>query len=203
MCAELLLSSNEPLKVTVGVIELEATFELHCVPSLSSFVYTRARLVNESEYTLLRGPMNVFMNDNFVDLGELPEVSPLMKFKVDMGVDHSVRLEAKPTKKHTHETGSMFSRTYTQRVTEHLVLKNTRSVGVRVLVSQPVPVSSDSKITCHLLEPRVHDNDTDTTLSEKEHILKRWLCLDAADHIDLHTVYTVEWPRDQHLVGFS
>lgn len=66
---------NHPVKIpsdgfahTVSVVTLKLDAEVSrvCIPRLNAAVYLQCKVVNKSEYRLLAGPVNVFMNDSYV-----------------------------------------------------------------------------------------------------------------------------------------
>ncbi len=59
-------SDNSSHKVNVAVLDFEPSFEYICVPKKTPFAYLKARVTNNSHYPLLRGPVSVFLDNNFV-----------------------------------------------------------------------------------------------------------------------------------------
>jgi hypothetical protein len=53
-------------KVPIAQIILKPQFDYECVPKLSPYAYLRARAINSSDYTILEGEANVFLDNNFV-----------------------------------------------------------------------------------------------------------------------------------------
>ena len=62
LCVLLLLL----LQVTVALIDLSPEFSFVSVPRLSPYSYLRAKARNSSPYTILRGPANIFLDNNFI-----------------------------------------------------------------------------------------------------------------------------------------
>jgi uncharacterized protein (TIGR02231 family) len=59
-------SDNSPHKVTIGLINLKPDFEYESVPKITPYAYIKAKVINSSEYSLLAGSANVFLDNNFV-----------------------------------------------------------------------------------------------------------------------------------------
>lgn len=53
-------------QVTVAIIDLEPKFSYVAVPRLSPSTYLQAEVKNASAYSLLGGPANVFLDNNFL-----------------------------------------------------------------------------------------------------------------------------------------
>ena len=54
------------LQVTVAQVPLDPSFEYESVPKLAAFAFLKAKVRNSSPYSLLAGPANVFLDNNFV-----------------------------------------------------------------------------------------------------------------------------------------
>ena len=58
--------SNYLMQVTVAIIDLKPELEHVVVPRLSSETYLQAVVKNTSPYSILSGPANVFLDNNFI-----------------------------------------------------------------------------------------------------------------------------------------
>ena len=54
------------MQVTVAIIELKLELKHVMVPQLSSETYLQAVVKNTSFYSILSGPANVFLDNNFI-----------------------------------------------------------------------------------------------------------------------------------------
>ncbi|KAH6893659.1 mucoidy inhibitor A [Coprinopsis sp. MPI-PUGE-AT-0042] len=70
-------SDNASHKVTIAQIPAEADMEWVCVPKRDSRVYLKAKVKNNSEYTLLQGPANIYVDGSLVARSNLPFPGPL------------------------------------------------------------------------------------------------------------------------------
>jgi len=52
--------------VTVALIDLEPQFHHVSVPRLSPYSFLQAKAKNTSSYTMLAGPANIFLDNNFI-----------------------------------------------------------------------------------------------------------------------------------------
>ena len=59
-------SDNNSHKVSIGVFTLNPEFEYETVPRKNAHAFIKAKVKNESQYSLLAGPANVFFDNNFV-----------------------------------------------------------------------------------------------------------------------------------------
>lgn len=117
----------------------------------------QAKIKNASEYTLLAGSANVYVDGSFISKSAVPLVSSDENFDCPLGLDPSVRVTYHPLSKKSAQSGLFTTNTvhsFTQRVTVH----NSRAAGsgaasLAVRVVDQVPVSEDATITVKLQQP--------------------------------------------------
>ena len=59
-------SDNSPHKVTIGLINLSPSFEYVTVPKLNPMAYTKAKVINASDYSMLAGQANGNLNKSLL-----------------------------------------------------------------------------------------------------------------------------------------
>jgi len=156
--------------VTIATLTPEAKLEWVSVPSISPRVhltvrsspipgrhvyssYIQTTIKNTSEYTLLSGSSNVYVDGSFVAKSSISLVSPLESFNCSLGLDPSIRVTYHPRVKKSATSG-LFSKTNTTSYTQRIVVHNTKSVTVKNLkITDRIPVSQDSQVTVNLLSP--------------------------------------------------
>jgi uncharacterized protein (TIGR02231 family) len=138
--------------VTIGIIDLKSEFSYYTVPKLDTNVYLKVKAINDSEFPLLSGVMNVFFDGNFIANGVMKAVSLKEEFESYLGVDPGVKVEYRPVKK-TTETSGLISRTSKMSIERRIVVKNTKDVPIHILITDQYPKSSDEKIKVELTEP--------------------------------------------------
>ncbi|CAE6359602.1 unnamed protein product [Rhizoctonia solani] len=146
-------------KVVIAVLDLQADLEWICVPREKESVFLTCKVVNSSEFTLLRGEASVFMDDNFVSKSQIEYVSPNESFKTSLGVDSALRVTypaAKTLNRTATQSGFAFMSKEKQSVSaqsQRITIRNSRSASVSVRVLDHVPVSTDARIKVNVLTP--------------------------------------------------
>lgn len=77
---------------------MKPEFEYETVPKMNQNAYIKAKVTNTSQFSLLAGPANVFLDNNFVAKTDLKSYSPQEEFNFSLGVDPAIRIDYKPVK---------------------------------------------------------------------------------------------------------
>ncbi len=84
------------------------------MPRKNAMAYIKAKVTNKSQYALLAGPANVFLDNNFVaKTHALKSYSPGEEFEYSLGVDPGIKVTYKPIKKFKSQTGMISKFTLT------------------------------------------------------------------------------------------
>jgi len=83
-------SDNSPHKVNIAAINLSPKLDYLSVPKLAEAAYRRATITNQSEYLLLPGQVNLFVDGDFIGALSLERVAPNEDFDLALGVDDRV-----------------------------------------------------------------------------------------------------------------
>jgi len=146
-------------RVSIASLDLTASLEWVCVPSMIPSAFLQCQVKNTSSYVLLAGASNVFMDGNFVAKSVIPDVSPQEIFSCSLGVDRFIRVIYHPAKRVVRKTGGIMSSksevtTFSQRIS----IKNTRSKPLsRLIVKDRVAISQDSRLRVSLIQPSEKD----------------------------------------------
>jgi len=185
-------SDKKPHKVTVAKSSVDTSMEYVVVPAKSEHAFLKAKARNSSEYQLLEGDMNVFMDGLFITTSKLQRTNPGEEFQLYLGVDPAVRVEVKPPTKQ-EDTSGLLKKTFSKTTRFTTVIRNNKRQQVKVLVYDPIPFSSDKSISIKLKEPA---DPAEYTINE-ESIMKRVLIIPPGEERRLKLGYVVEASSDK------
>jgi uncharacterized protein (TIGR02231 family) len=190
-------SDNSPQKVPITSASLKAMPEYLTVPKRQAAAYLTSKVVNSSDFPLLAGAMNVFLDGTFVATSGLRTVMSGEKFDLALGVDDGIAIKHKRVTKFTEDTGLTNSG---KRITyEYLItVQNNKKTSERVIVADQVPLSRNEKIVVKLLSPDAKDvKPTD------EGTLKWSLDLKPGEKRELTVKFTVEYDNGVNVSGLE
>jgi uncharacterized protein (TIGR02231 family) len=190
-------SDNSPQKIPVTTAALAANPEYLTTPKLQPAAFLTAKVVNTSEFPLLGGAMNVFLDGTFVATSALRTVMAGEKFDLALGVDEGISVKHKRVKRFTEDTGLTNSG---KRVTyEYLItLQNNKRTAAHVIVSDQIPVSRNEKIVVKQLAP-----DAKEIKPTPEGVLKWTLDLKPAEKRELTVKFSIDHPNDVQVTGLE
>jgi uncharacterized protein (TIGR02231 family) len=90
----------------------------------------KAMAKNTSQYQLLPGSINVFLDNIFLTQSSLKFTNPGEEFELYLGVDESIKVELKPAELVKGKTG-IIKKTRTHDMKNWIVIKNTKTTPVR------------------------------------------------------------------------
>ena len=187
-------ADGAPHKVTVGRYELSPRLDYVATPKLVEATYRRAKVTNDSPYTLLPGQASLFAGDEFIGSTQIRLTAPQGEIELYLGVDDRVKVkrELKRYQVDKQFIGGKRRLHYAYEVT----LENLLASEALVELHDQIPVSrhEDVRVRLDAIEPKPGEQ---TELGE----LKWELRLAPAQKSVVHFEFTVEHPQDMALTG--
>lgn len=190
-------SDNSPQKVPITTAALAANPEYLTTPKLQQAAFLTAKVANSSDFPLLAGAMNVFLDGTFVATSSLRTVMPGEKFDLALGADEGISVKHKRVQRFTEDTGLTNSG---KRITyEYLItIQNNKRTAARVIVADQLPVSRNEKIVVKQLAPDAKD-----VKPTPEGALKWTLELKPAEKRELTIKFSVDYPNEVQVAGLE
>lgn len=190
-------SDNSPQKVPVTTVALAANPEYLTTPKLQQAAFLTAKVANSSDFPLLAGTMNVFLDGTFVATSALRTVMSGEKFDLALGADEGISVKHKRVQRFLEDTGLTNSG---KRLTyEYLVtIQNNKKTAARVIVADEIPVSRNEKIVVKQLSP-----DAKEVKPTPEGALKWTLELKPAEKKEITLKFSIDYPNDVQVAGLE
>ena len=190
-------SDNSPQKIPVTTVKLGAIPEYSTTPKRLAAAFLNAKVTNTSEFPLLPGALNVFLDGTFVATSSLRSVMPGEKFDLSLGADEGITVKHKRVQRFAEDTG-LTNRG--RRITyEYVVtIQNNKKAPAHIVVADHVPLSRYERIVVKVLSP-----------SEKEQkpaadgAVKWTLDLKPGEKRELPLKFSIEYPNELQIAGLE
>lgn len=185
---------NEPRKVTVAVFPLKPDVDYVTAPKLQAACYRRAKVRNESPYTLLPGSVQLFEGDEYLGATRLPSTAPDQEVELFLGADERLRVKRELAARDVDKT--LIGDKRRIRYAYMIEVENLRDAAQNVLVRDQLPVSRDEQI-----KVRLDGADPKPAEHSDLNLLEWKLALGKGEKIKLRFDFTVEYPRALDVIG--
>jgi len=187
-------ADGAPHKVVVARIDLQPELDYVSAPRLVEAVYRRAKLSNESRYTLLPGKANLYAGEEYIGATTLELTAPNGEIELYLGVDDRIKVERELKRRDVDKRllGGKRRLQYGYQIE----IENARPDEVRLMIQDQFPVArhEDIKVKLENATPRP-DRQTELNLLEWD------LSLAANTKQTLRFDFSVEYPQDLVVVG--
>ncbi len=137
-------------KLLIMEEEFPNEFRYLSIPRLAPYVYLTSEIANQTDFPLLPGQINIFINGDFVGRAKIKElVATGEKFDLNLGVDEAIKVKHELKRRSGDEKG-LFNR---QRVIQFfytITLDNQHDREETILVRDHLPVSEEERIKVKL-----------------------------------------------------
>jgi len=199
-------ANNSMQKVAISSAKLAATLQYEATPKLMETAFLSASAVNTTDYPLLAGPMNTFLDGTFVAASRIKTVMPGEKFVLHLGADEGITVKRKLVNRFSENTGIANGG---RRVTYDYLLTftNNKKTAERVAFKEGLPVSRQEKIEVKLLAPDeetvgTKDNPKEVTRDEDGKLVWR-IDLKPAEKREIPLKFSVSYPADISVRGLE
>ena len=187
-------ADGAPHKVAVARFQLAPALDYVTAPKLVEAAYRRAKVANESPYTLLPGPANLFAGDEFIGTTELELTAPGGEVELYLGADDRVRVERELKRREVDKR--LIGDRRRLRYGYEITLENLLPAEARVTLHDqiPVPRHENIKVKLEFAEPKPAER-TELNLLDWE------LTLAPGEKRTVRFDFVVEHPREMGVVG--
>ncbi len=196
-----IVSDGTESKFPVGTQTLKANFEYSVYPRSSEFAYLGSRVVNSKDLQLLAGPVNLFLNNEFVGKSSIDSIGPGEEFDLYLGIDENVKVKRQLVEKKVDDTliGGIQSSNRKIIYKYKLSVENFTAKPTPFKLFESMPVAQTDKI-----KVKIQDVSIAPTAKDWKDRKGVWLWeFNLAPKQKQEVLYTfiVEHPRDMNVGG--
>jgi uncharacterized protein (TIGR02231 family) len=192
-------ADNQEHKVSLINKDLPAEFSYSTVPKLTPYAYLKAEVKNESEFSLLPGRSNIYLDNSFVTSSDFSLVAPGEKFKTSLGIDEGMQVKYKLMKKYYQNEGIIAKK---ERVIYEyqIVVTNKKKSAQNIVISDQIPMSTTEDIIVTLLQP---SKDAQGVKISKEKFIEWNRKIAPGEIVTLPLSFSVEYPKGSTISGLE
>ena len=204
--AATILSDNAPQKVGIATARLAARLQYQATPRALEAAFLSAYAVNTTDFPLLAGRMNVFLDDSFVATSSLRTVMPREKFELALGADEGIAIKRKVVNRFTEETGLISKG---KRITYEFLttITNHKKTAQHIVFKDLVPISHNENIVVKMITPAEGDlgtADAPKEVSREADGKLVWrLDLKPGEKREVPLKFSVEYPANLPVIGLE
>jgi uncharacterized protein (TIGR02231 family) len=181
-------------KVTVARFSLPPRLDYVSAPKITEATYRRAKVTNDSPYTLLPGKANLFIGEEFIGAAQIELTAPQGEVELFLGVDDRLKVE-RELKRRDVDKKIIGSR---RRIVfgYEIKLENLLPSPAKVTLHDQLPVArhEDIKVRLETIDPKPTEQ-TDLNL------LKWELALAPKEKRSVRYEFSVDYPQAMQVMG--
>ncbi len=177
----------------------DAFFRYSSVPKLMQYAYLKAKVKNTTDFPLLAGSTNVFLDNNFVSTSHMDLVNPDQEFWTFLGIDEGIEVKYRAMKQYQKDEGvinkkNKFAYDYLIEITSN------KKSEEEIVVWDQVPVADSPDIKVTLLEPEIDPNKDYIKMDDNKYI--EWFYkIKPKEKLKIPLRFTVEAPKNKTISG--
>ena len=198
--------NNVSQKVAIKDARLAATLQFQSTPRILEAAFLSASASNTTDYPLLTGPINTYLDDTFVAASNLKTVMPGEKFELALGADEGIAVKRRLVNRFAEETGLTNK---THRITYEFVvtLTNNKTTTERIVFKEPTPQPRDERIVVKLLSPQEKEigtpNNPKEIMREENGRIAWRVNLKPGEKREFTLKLSIEYPNDVAISGLN
>jgi uncharacterized protein (TIGR02231 family) len=175
---------------------LPIRFEYICIPKVSPYAFLQAVGSNTLESPILRGDLNIFMENDFVGSSYTDNILPGQDFELILSVNENIRVIRSLEEKEEKEAGFLSSM---KSINFRFLIKIENFSGTDIVMNifDQIPVSRTSEI-----EIKNVDFSHAPAVKDVKGICKWQFAMKPKETINLTFSFTVAVPKDQEAAFF-
>lgn len=196
-----ILSDGTENKFPISSQTLKADFEYSSYPRESQYSYLGTKVINATDLQLLAGPVNLFLDNEFVGKSSIDAISPGQDFDLYLGVDENVKVKRDLLEKKMDDTliGGIQSPNRKIQFKYKLSAENFTSKAIKFKLFESMPTSANDRIKVKISDVSVQPAAKDW--KDRKGVWLWELKLEPKAKQEIYYSFVVEYPRDMNVGG--
>lgn len=189
--------TDHKLPVTTQI--LNAKFSYTSYPRLSPYAYLGTRVANAPDLQLLAGPINVFLDGDYVGESNIQNIGPGEVFDLSLGIDENVKVERKEIEKKVDDVliAGISSGSKKTRYKYKISVENYKGKPIDVILYEAMPVSENDRIKIKVADVSLEPKEKDW--NSRKGVWRWELKLDPKAKKEIAYSFFIEHPKDMQI----
>ena len=185
-----------PKALLLGSRKADPALSVRVAPALDETAYLDAAFINEEDAPVLPGAVTLHRDGTYVGRGRLGLVAPGDKVELGFGADDKVKVVRVPVRRRENEP-SWIGSTKTELREFKTTVKNLHDAGLRITVTDQIPVSENSAIT---IEATGVTPPTEKVVADKRGVMAWAWDYQPGEQKEIRLGWRMKWPADREVV---
>ena len=191
-------NNNEPHEVTVLINEFQSKLYYSTIPRIEQAAHLKAEILNNTEYPLLQGLANVFLDNAFVANSKINMITPNEKLFISLGIDQNLKVEHKYINKFFKNEGFVSKRNK-QYFEYEITIINNKTTDETIIIQDQLPISNHEVLKVELIKPSL--KEAKHNFKKKEHEVLKWTVnIKSKEKIKIPLQYSIEYPKNDEYI---
>lgn len=190
-------SDNSPHKVTIAMNTLPIEFSYTAIPKILPKVYLKGKVVNNNEYPLLEGEINIFVDNDFVNRTYMTTIVATDTFEIALGIDEGIKCE-KILKNRFIESKGLFGGSRSVTYDFEIKVTNNRKTEESISILDQLPFAMNEKIKIELITP----SEKEVRFNQNNELVWQ-LKLNPGETKIVPFKFTIEFPNNVNVFGLE
>jgi len=188
-------SDRKGNSVALKTYELDTEYIYHSVPKLDKGAFLLAKISDWTQYNLVSGNANIFFEGGFVGTSTINPQVTSDSLLISMGLDRNIIVERLPIKEFT--ASKLIGTNKKETIGYELIVKNKKSVPIKIELLDQIPVSQNNVIQINLEEKG------NAAYTEDIGKLLWTMNIEAGQTKTEKFIYTAKYPKQASITGIK
>lgn len=184
-------------RATISSTMLKGILQFVAVPRLTHDVYFRASTSNTSGTPFLGGPVNIFVDHQFVATSAIPTTVNSDSLQLSLGTNEAVKVDRRLVSK-VQEYNGLLNKTFKWNYEYLTTITNNAKSDITIDVQDQLPISQNERIVIESQNITPAANET----NDQKIMTWHWK-LKPGEKKEIATKYSVEYPREMKIAGLE
>lgn len=190
-------SDNQDHKTTIMSGKYPASFRYSTVPKLTPMAYLKTQVQNNTDYPLLAGNANIFLDNAFISTSQLNYIAPGEKSWIFLGPDENIKVDYQFIKDTQGDKG-FFKGKNVLTFQGLFKITNNKKTEEEIVIWDQLPISQHEDIVIELIEPKIK-KDTNNLKINNQNFLEWFYTLKPGQEISIPIKYSITFPKEKKI----